>query len=225
LDRTWTVLGYGLGYGYQALEATHSERLKSKIEDGKALDISKVEQNPPPLAPGQHTASRIGAAGPGDQVITIGDTDLSSVYSVSHTGKCFVSGEKLFKVAGVLEGWLEVGGEQCFNAIIAVSLGKVDTVRTNMNDMKKVKKITSMLHGKPVYNKTRFAGMARLCSGNMKRLQPYVTFEDGFSGAPDYEIETSYFELLGGSWSPQEFKCLEYYDWDISPPRSASSSK
>mmetsp|Transcript_61730 Transcript_61730/g.116213 ORF Transcript_61730/g.116213 Transcript_61730/m.116213 type:complete len:137 (-) Transcript_61730:58-468(-) len=94
-----------------------------------------------------------------------------------------------------------------------------------MNDMKKVKKITSMLHGKPVYNKTRFAGMARLCSGNMKRLQPYVTFEDGFSGAPDYEIETSYFGLLGGSWSPQEFKCLEYYDWDISPPRSASSSK
>jgi len=209
----------------QALEATHSERLKSKIEDGKALDISKVEQNPPPLAPGQHTASRIGAAGPGDLVITIGDTDLSSVYSVSHTGKCFVSSEKVFKVAGVLEGWLEVGGEQCFNAIIAVSLGKVDTVRTNMNDMKKVKKITSMLHGKPVYNKTRFAGMARLCSGNMKRLQPYVTFEDGFSGAPDYEIETSYFGLLGGSWSPQEFKCLEYYDWDISPPRSASSSK
>mmetsp|Transcript_84281 Transcript_84281/g.163702 ORF Transcript_84281/g.163702 Transcript_84281/m.163702 type:complete len:156 (+) Transcript_84281:1079-1546(+) len=52
-----------------------------------------------------------------------------------------------------------------------------------------------------------------------------VAFEDGFSGAPDYEIETSYFGLLGGSWSPQEFKCLEYYDWDISPPRSASSSK
>jgi hypothetical protein len=103
--------------------------------------------------------------------------------------------------------------------------GKVETFRTNMNDMKKAKKITSMLHGKAVYNKTRFAGMARLSSGNMKRLQPYVTFEDGFSGAPGYEIETSYFGLLGGSWSPQEFKCLEYYDWDISPPRSASSSK
>ena len=64
-----------------ALDATDSERPKEKVKIQKALASTERTRLPPPLAPGQHTASRIGAAGPGYLVLTIGDTDLNSVYS------------------------------------------------------------------------------------------------------------------------------------------------
>jgi len=57
---------------------TAPARTKSKIQ--KELASTECTRLPPLLAPGQHTASRIGAAGPGDIFITIRDTDLNSVY-------------------------------------------------------------------------------------------------------------------------------------------------
>ena len=68
---------------------------------------------------------------------------------------------------------------------------------------------------------------ARPKSNNMERLGPYVDFGDGFSGAPSYTSEAEYFAYdeenhgpkhLNDEWLPLEFKCLEYYDQDNSPP-------
>lgn len=82
-------------------------------------------------------------------------------------------------------------------------------------------RITAMLHGTPVYNKIRLRNMPRLCSDNMERMVPFVNFDEGFSGASNCDAEVKYFagdaNTTPGEWSPEEFKCIEFYDWDISP--------
>ena len=68
------------------------------------------------------------------------------MYSVCHTGKCFIDEGVVKKVIGVVDGpFATRNGDQHANATLVISVGKL------------------------------------------------VAFEDGFSGAPDYEIETSYF--------------------------------
>jgi len=138
------------------------------------------------------------------------------------------------KVVGVVKksGWFVDGpfatgnGDQHANAMLVISLGKLVTIRNAMQSGG-VQMIMAILHGKPVRDKVRLKGMARLKSNNMERLEPYVNFDDGFAGAPSYTNEVEYFAYeeenhgpkhLDDKWSPLEFKCLEYYDWNISPP-------
>jgi hypothetical protein len=214
--------------GYtRILENTHSARLLSKAKNGKALVGDKLNvaimQNPPRLRRGQHTGAATGNAPLGAHVTDFPSLDLDNLYSEPHTGKCFVDNNIVFKAVGVVHGWyLPKGSEDKYkNQMLAIRLGTVQNIRSAIASSTT---INAMLHGAPVYGVKRCVGSPRLSSesSNMERLKEFYGFDDGFSGGPSYDIETEFFGDTG-EWSPMEFKCIEFYDWDISAPRPKST--